>query len=64
MLQSGMTTLYHCPACGADLEADRPVWRCACGSHLNLAPGAGIGRGDIDSGEASLWRYREALALK
>ncbi len=54
---------YRCPACGASLPADRPVWRCACGSHLNLAEGQGLGRGNIVAGEASLWRYRAALAL-
>jgi threonine synthase len=63
MLKEVMTALYHCSACGADLKADQPLWRCACGSHLNLAPGAGIGRSDIDAGEASLWRYRAAMAL-
>jgi threonine synthase len=54
---------YLCPACGAALDADRPLWRCTCGSHLNLAPGEGLGRRDIERGEASLWRYRTALAL-
>jgi threonine synthase len=54
---------YSCPACGAVTPAERPLWRCACGSHLNLAPGPGIGRADIVAGEASLWRYRQALAL-
>jgi threonine synthase len=59
-----MTALYHCPSCGADLVADRPIWRCACGGHLNLAAGAGLVRGDIDGADASLWRYRGALALE
>src|SRR5271154_956216 len=54
---------YLCPACGATLAADRPLWRCACGGHLNLAPGQGMTRGNIETGEASLWRYRAALAL-
>jgi threonine synthase len=54
---------YSCPSCGAATPADRPIWRCACGSHLNLAPGRGLTRGDIAGGDASLWRYREALAL-
>jgi threonine synthase len=39
------------------------LWRCECGSHLNLGPGGGFGRGAIVAGEASLWRYAEALAL-
>src|SRR5258706_16313470 len=58
-----MTALYHCPACGANLPAGRPIWRCACGSHLNLAPGSGLARSEIAGGEASLWRYQSALAL-
>jgi threonine synthase len=55
--------IYLCPACGTSLAADRPLWRCACGSHLNLAPGPGLGRAAITVGDASLWRYRAALAL-
>src|SRR5690349_5293837 len=54
---------YLCPACGRALAADRPLWRCDCGSHLNLAPGAGMARRKIALGEASLWRYAPALAL-
>jgi threonine synthase len=54
---------YLCPACGATFAADRPLWRCDCGSHLNLAPAEGMRRGEIDTADASLWRYRKALAL-
>lgn len=57
------TARYQCPACGATPPADRPLWRCACGSHLNLMPGSGLARDEIDGAEASLWRYRAALAL-
>jgi threonine synthase len=56
------TARYRCPACGAILAADRPLWRCACGSHLNLEPGQGLVRADIDTADKSLWRYRAALA--
>ncbi len=59
-----IVAIYTCPACGATMPADRPIWRCACGSHLNLMPGRGLARGDIDPAEASLWRYRAALALE
>jgi threonine synthase len=58
------TAIYECPECGARRVADRPLWRCECGSHLNLAPGPGMARGDIAAGAASLWRYRAALALR
>jgi threonine synthase len=55
---------YCCPACGHSYAADRPLWRCDCGSHLNLAPGQGLARHQIAAGEASLWRYAAALALR
>ena len=54
---------YQCPACGRSYAADRPLWRCECGSHLNLAPGRGLTRDEIAVGEASLWRYAAALSL-
>jgi threonine synthase len=61
-----LTTIatYRCPGCGRLWKADRPLWRCACGSHLNLAPGPGLARGEIAANEASLWRYAAALALR
>jgi len=55
---------YECPACGSSYPAARPRWRCECGSHLNLAQGRGLRRGEIAAGEASLWRYGGALALQ
>ena len=57
-------TNYRCPACGRTYRPDRPMWRCDCGSHLNLAPGRGLVRDDIAIGEASLWRYAAVLALR
>jgi|SRR5579872_4014212 len=54
---------YHCPSCGAEYAADRPRWRCDCGGHLNLGPGRGLSRADIDRSDSSLWRYRAALAV-
>src|SRR6516165_6139522 len=55
---------YNCPDCAATYCADRPLWRCACGSHLNLASGRGLARSEIALSEASLWRYAAALALQ
>jgi threonine synthase len=59
-----ITSIYDCPACGRAWAADQLRWRCDCGSHLNLAPGSGLSRGDIAVGEASLWRYAAAFALR
>ena len=58
-----MIATYHCPVCGKTVPADRPIWRCDCGGPLDLTPGQGLIRNDIDASEASLWRYRAALAL-
>jgi threonine synthase len=57
------TATYNCPACGTTYPADQSIWRCACGNHLNLAPGPGLGRDDIIGAQASLWRYRAGLQL-
>jgi threonine synthase len=58
-----MIASYHCPVCRRAYRADRPLWRCDCGSYLNLAPGPGLKRDEIACGQASLWRYAAALAL-
>ena len=55
---------YRCSACGRAYAADRPLWRCDCGSHLNLASGRGLARDEIAVGDASLWRYAAALSLR
>src|SRR3984893_13296756 len=54
---------YQCAVCSTTYPADRPIWRCVCGGHLNLRPGPGLGRDDINGADASLWRYRVGLAL-
>jgi threonine synthase len=55
---------YHCPICGRRIAADRPIWRCECGAPLDLTSGPGLSRRDIDTAEASLWRYAAALGLR
>ena len=63
-IPTGTIPSYVCPACGRVWAADRPRWRCDCGSHLNSGAGTGLSRGEIAVGEASLWRYAAALALR
>ena len=63
-MTTAANTNYRCPVCGRTYDPDRPMWRCDCGSHLNLAPGRGLMRDNIAIGEASLWRYAVALALR
>ena len=42
MAATAMAT-YRCPGCGRVWNADRPLWRCACGSHLNFDARARLG---------------------
>ncbi|MGA8381598.1 MAG: pyridoxal-phosphate dependent enzyme [Stellaceae bacterium] len=63
-IPTGTIPSYVCPACGRVSAADRPRWRCECGSHFDLSAGTGLSRGRIDRAEASLWRYAAALALR
>ncbi len=58
-----MAATFLCPSCGNAWPADRPRWRCDCGSPIELARGRGLPRSEINAGEASLWRYAADLAL-
>jgi threonine synthase len=54
---------YVCSSCGTTYAASALVWRCGCGGYLDVEPGAGLTRDDIDRDEPSLWRYQKALHL-
>lgn len=54
---------YICSSCGNTYAPTALVWRCDCGSYLDVAPGAGLTRNDINRDEPSLWRYQKALHL-
>ncbi|MBM3358640.1 MAG: pyridoxal-phosphate dependent enzyme [Betaproteobacteria bacterium] len=54
---------YVDPATGATYALDEPRWRSDSGGYLNLAPGPGLKRGDIDGGRHSVWRYARALSV-
>ena len=52
---------YIDPRSGATFPIDVPRWCGNANAPLMLSPLPGIGRDQIDDGERSLWRYREAL---
>lgn len=54
---------YRCASCRRTYPLERPLWRCDCGSHLNLTSGPGLVRSDIRGERNSLWRYQAALPL-
>jgi threonine synthase len=52
---------YIDPATGATYPTDTARWRSDSGGYLNLTPGAGLKRGDIDTSRRSIWRYAKAI---
>ena len=54
---------YIDPVDGSTYPLDEPRWRSDAGRPLWIDPGPGIGRGDIDTANRSLWRYRGALPV-
>lgn len=54
---------YIDPSTGQDYPIDTARWRADSGGYLNLAPGAGLKRADIDTTRRSVWRYAKAIAV-
>jgi threonine synthase len=59
-----MNVRYVDPSDGATYAVDTPLWRSPRGHHLNLMPGEGLRRGDIDTGCYSVWRYAKAIRVE
>jgi threonine synthase len=54
---------YVDPSTGGTYPTSEPRWRADSGHYLNLEPGPGLGRRDIDASRHSVWRYARALAV-
>lgn len=54
---------YIDPATGEQFDVATPMWRSPSGGYLNLTPGQGMRRGDIDAGLRSVWRYAKAIRV-
>jgi threonine synthase len=54
---------YIDPSTGATYSTDTARWRADGGGYLNLTPGAGLKRADIDTSRRSLWRYAKAVRV-
>jgi threonine synthase len=54
---------YIDPVTGAIYSTDTARWCSETGGYLNLAPGAGLKRADIDTTRHSVWRYAKAIAV-
>lgn len=54
---------YVDPSTGRTYPLAEPRWCGDDGHYLNLEPGPGLGRADIDPGQDSVWRYAKALVV-
>jgi threonine synthase len=55
---------YIDSASGAAYPDDIARWCGNTGAYLNLAPGSGLRRNEIDAGERSVWRYAKAISVQ
>ncbi|MFW6115822.1 MAG: threonine synthase [Chloroflexota bacterium] len=53
----------RCLHCGRDWPLDPTRWRCRCGGVLEIVGGPSFDSAQLDSGDYTLWRYRQALPL-
>lgn len=54
---------YVDPSTGDTYPLDRARWRADNGHYLNLEPGPGLRRSDIDQSRRTLWRYAKAMPI-
>src|SRR5512133_2769468 len=54
---------YIDPCTGATYSLDVARWKSDTGGYLNLGPGPGLRRSDIDACVYSVWRYARALLV-
>ena len=54
---------YVDPSTGQTYPLSEARWRADNGHYLNLAPGPGLRRGDIDGARRSIWRYARGLLV-
>lgn len=54
---------YIEPVSGATYPLDTPRWCADNGAHLNLTPGPGLKRADIERDRYSVWRYAAAIEV-
>jgi threonine synthase len=54
---------YVDPSTGQTYPIDTPRWRADGGHYLNLTPGPGLTRRDVDPSCRSVWRYARAIGV-
>lgn len=54
---------FICPECGSRYQANEPIWRCKCGSYIDLDFKPLLDRNQLPE-EKTMWRYRQVLPLE
>ena len=57
-----MLKLY-CDSCSKEYDEFTPIWRCKCGSPLNIRFSPAFPLAQIEKRPPNLWRYREAIPV-
>lgn len=55
---------FFCKSCNAEYLLSKPIWRCVCGSFLDIKFKGKIDPAKIKKEIFSLWRYREFLPIE
>lgn len=58
-----MSVEYIDPSNGERYPVSTPIWRAPSGGYLNLTPGPGLKRSEIDASVRSVWRYAQAIRI-
>ena len=62
-MTSAATVHYVDPSTGRTYPLDEARWRADNGHYLDLSPGPGLTRREIEPGRRSVWRYARALGV-
>lgn len=57
-----MNSKLVCPCCGAEYSTEEPIWRCNCGSYLDIDFKPEFKKQNLSS-EKTLWRYDQVLPV-
>jgi len=55
---------FECPICKKVYNYGQLVWKCQCGSYLNLVQDVKFSKADIKADKLNMWRYDEAYPVK
>ena len=55
---------FECPECGKTYDYGQLIWKCQCGSYINLIQSVRFEKANIKTDRLSMWRYDDAYPVK